>query len=501
MNPSFSKFKDSSTDCAICLAPLDECEVIELTCGHKWHLECLREQLEHAQPNSARRLLFSGCRCAKCGTFCDHPALQHLTRRADGLREKVDALIADQLQVDVPDVWNQQGTTSASNREALIDEGRRRYAFYLCNSCEEPYFGGTVECADQVEGELASQDRLCVACSPQSQRVCEDPLRHRGHLIWKCRYCCQPSSYVCYGSVHFCSSCHDRNSQRVQQLQRMGRNSVAPPALEPMACPGGSRCPFPKLHGQDRHQNGPSSSCEQVYQCVWCQSSPSRRPVSEQIPEGSTNLIINPHGREGLVGWQQLNPNMAWRVETSEIPVSSDITTNFVSSFVWCRMAQVVPLHRVVTDPSRVRLEVSARYMARTDCPSVFYLEAILIDSQQRRVHSMATPMLDAPQDYWERATLILEPSPGAHSLVMIVTGKDSRFWQGTFGSKVTDCSVRVLGSPEELQQIMREGVAPQAGVRQVGLNPQGDQRRRLLLNHLILPIICLLLFTWLVAF
>ena len=58
-------FQDESTECAICLGSLSdpEMEVVELTnCGHRWHLECLKEQLAQAQPNPAQRLVLTGCR-------------------------------------------------------------------------------------------------------------------------------------------------------------------------------------------------------------------------------------------------------------------------------------------------------------------------------------------------------------------------------------------------------------------------------------------------------
>jgi hypothetical protein len=65
---------------------------------------------------------------------------------------------------------------------------------------------------------------------------------------------------------------------------------------------------------------------------------------------------------------------------------------------------------------------------------------------------------LDAPADFWERTSLRLEPTPGAHEVVLVVYGKDRRFWQGPFGSKVADCSVRVLCSEEELDVLLLPG-------------------------------------------
>mmetsp|Transcript_30436 Transcript_30436/g.67445 ORF Transcript_30436/g.67445 Transcript_30436/m.67445 type:complete len:542 (-) Transcript_30436:780-2405(-) len=469
-----STFTDSSLDCAICLCPLDDdgesgsddvsdraSSTITLRCGHRWHLRCIEEQLQHAQPDTSRRILFSGCRCAKCGLFCDHPALRHLTRRTDTLRNRVDELITDQLSVDAASAWH---SADKRERKKLIDEGRRSYAFYLCASCNEPYFGGTVDCADQSQGELPAGegDRLCPACSPSSQLACRDPIRHRGYHVWKCRYCCNASSHICYGTVHFCDRCHDRNSDRVrEQGRRYGSRvnaSSGPPPLEAIKCPGGNACPYPKLEGQDHHLNGSACRCEQVYYCAWCRSMPlsARHGNNVILEEGSRNFISNPSGKFGTRHWQQLNPQMSWGVERSELSVDGTVRTNFVSSFQWCVMAQSVPLHRLVFDPSSVRIEVSAMYMARTDCPSVFRMEAILLDStRQREIRRRSTAALVAPADFWERASIVFEPTGGAHHVVMVVYGKDGSFWRGQFGSKVANCSVRILCAEDELEQIV----------------------------------------------
>jgi hypothetical protein len=37
----------------------------------------------------------------------------------------------------------------------------------------------------------------------------------------------------------------------------------------------------------------------------------------------------------------------------------------------------------------------------------------------------------------------------------MIVCGKDERFWQGNFGSKFCNASIRVLGTQEQLRDIL----------------------------------------------
>lgn len=358
-------FRDTSTECAICLGPLyndsqtwnnEGCgagvstmTTIELGCGHVWHLECIRQQLQHAQPTPAQRLLFSGCRCAKCGVFCDHEALHDLTRTTDVFRSQVDDLIAEQLQIDFPDVWRHASAASCTNRhenidddnnsknnrssalEALMEEGRRKYAFYLCGHCHQPYFGGTVECAEQDHREqTSSEDRLCPGCSTASHRQCRDPTDHRSSLVWKCRYCCSIATFVCYGTVHFCSACHSRSTKRTREQPR-NHNAGGPPKLEAIPCPGGEACTHPKLRGQTHHQNGDDVSCEQVYHCAVCQEMAltSGRPRGFQSfdfleESGSRNWVVNPHGADGVRGWfthsSRRFHSVSWSVEQSELP-------------------------------------------------------------------------------------------------------------------------------------------------------------------------------------
>jgi len=600
-------FQDTSTECAICLEPLDGVDyndddhpsnkraTITLSCGHRWHLECLKEQLELARPNSTKRLLFSGCQCAKCGTICEHKALEDYTRTTDALRLKVNDLLMEHLNNDVAslssnnDENKRETNISANNslllawkqvqyskdpqvKEKVLHDARKKYAFYLCSHCQEPYFGGTVECSDGMveEDDSIAEPRLCMACTPQI--VCRNPVEHLASIVWKCRYCCQPATHVCYGNVHFCHSCHDRNTQRVEQLhlwkqeQRYARRSgqdstILPPApLESIPCPGND-CPFPKpplssFSGTNNdnnnptfvavsnssssataeyHTNGSAPDCEQVYTCLICQSAVEE----QQEAQGSENLLINPSGQLGLQGWQQLNRRMSWQVEDSGWPLNRETTTNFVSSFETCVMSQVVDLGRLIPSVEATRfqtddfsVEVSARYQARTDCPSVFRLEAIAMDRNRRTLERLQTSVLDAPPDHWGKAKLILEHLrlEQASHVAIVITGKDRPFWNGNFGSKVADCSVRILwdrdrGNREEYDNDNGDGdvpgpnnenealvqnrePAPNGGhnalrlnrrVHQVHVGPAHQEgRRNWLLLDLILPVVCFVLFAWL---
>ena len=498
-------FVDDSTECSICLDSLQDPtrKVITLGCGHKWHLDCIVQQIKAGQmtaKNDDKRLLFHGIQCGKCNRIFredDHPDLpKDIVRKTEHLRSKVHVLI------DEHNLLEEIASTKLA-KEALYQQAMRKYAFYLCSHCKDPYFGGTIECADDLAGQSEAttklpETRLCPACAPQSQTICQNPTEHGKYLTWKCRYCCKPSTHVCYGNKHFCDDCHSKLSRG---------------PMKAIPCPGDS-CPYPKPpikdnnHNNDAntscskfHCNGSSQDCEQVYSCVICDSIGASNGIAHDpfaIEPGSRNFLVNPSGSDGLRGWTK-RTSMEWRIEQHsehtttppllQTPVLGSshrppITTNFVSTFRACIMEQEVDLTKVLrlgntsntAVPNVVRIEVSARYTGRTDCPSVFRLYATLNDGSvdwyrppwfQERV----TEVLDAPPGgYWERASLEFQldttqlDATWNHPVIKVtVIGRDDKFWQGNFGSKVADITVRVVGlNAEEMEALV---IPPQDAV------------------------------------
>lgn len=534
-SPERAAFVDASTECAICLEPFEEdiekaqgetqqqgCRrILTLNCGHKWHLSCLSDQIQTAQPVPGQRILFNGCQCAKCGMICDHPDLEHLTRTTDVLRDQVNALIEEQLALELPDVWKnaQQEQPSESHRSAhtslvhLLHDARRRYAFYLCSHCKQPYFGGTIECADALEPPTMSssaptEQRLCVACTPHSQILCQNPLAHARYIIWKCRFCCQPATHVCYGNTHFCNDCHDRNVERY----KVHPPSSRPHHIAPIPCPGPATCPYPLPPSSNSastevlqyHHNGPTVSSEQVYGCAWCQSNTTQRLVQHRRQAGSHNLLQNPSGASHLAGWTQRGRQMSWQVEPLEVPfedstaantAETTTTTNFVSSFLPCIMQQTIDLHRIIynnnndsqpprqsNSPSLLRFEVSARYMGRSDCPSIFQLQALILEDRSPTILAQASsPVLETPPDYWEMVELELPavPSNRARHVVVVVSGRDKKYWRGNYGSKVCDIQLRLLGTEEELQNWLISPERPtEANLQDLPVEPVEQQQQ-----------------------
>lgn len=169
-------------------------------------------------------------------------------------------------------------------------------------------------------------------------------------------------------------------------------------------------------------------------------------------------MLCNPRADRDMYGWRQSSSNSwsdaQWHTEQSQYPFLNRVPRNFVSGCDLCSMAQPVRLSRFVREPASAVVEVSARYMARWDCPSVFRLQAALLDARYGVLARFDSGVKEAPADYWDRVRHVFEPVAGVEWVIFAVHGKDSRFWAGSYGSKVTECCVRVLYD----QSVMDEG-------------------------------------------
>lgn len=431
--------------CAICLCPLTEQRSITLSCSHSWHLACIQEQLRQAAPSPSRRMVFNGIRCALCSSVCTHPELDAMVCTTAHVLHRVDELIREQAAADR--LHEDPAVTNPNSRfyQDVIGYGRFVYAFYICVLCRQPYFGGTVDCADATRFELPPDDQLCPSCSPRPNETCTDTT-HAPFHVWKCRFCCRRATFVCHGSTHLCDTCHSLDNPLEHRRRVRVQDRLNIPVTP---CPGRPECTEIMPVGEDHHRNGAESKCEQLLECAACISLPVGSRGLTLDERGSKNMLFNPNGASELRGWSPLLRHNAtehyrWASERSDHPFGS-CRTNFVSTFSWARMAQAVNLSNFVRDPGTAIIELSARIRSRADCPGLFRLEGALYDASMNELQWFCTDTIQAPPDCWDRVRHTFPPTAGAKFAVIAIHGKDNRFWAGRYGAKVTACSVRVL--------------------------------------------------------
>jgi len=449
-----SGFQSGSDECGICLEELRDAPCLRLACSHVWHADCLRQQLQFVKMDRSKRISFTGSGCGVCQRLCEHPLLEEVLAPVLGVKRKVEALAWEQIKVDNLEQNESVAGADAPYKGKPLEYALHSYTFYFCGQCDEPFFGGAAACAETVSGEreIAPSERVCSSCDARGGAPC-DLVDHRKAYIWKCRFCCSIATFVCYGGVHVCEACHSDGME-----QRMSGTRACTPC-DP------STCILPRRHAQLLHENGPGEHCEQVLVCSACFSNPSGSSASSQsrTRRCSPNLLRNNDGQHGLSGWQVVvNGGLGWAVERDQGGTAS----NFVSSSTWCVKRQVVDLKQVaraggaIDRGEAVEIEVSSQYMARTDCESVYALRAFLLDSQGAVLDQFASEVLPAPPDSWETVSHMFEPREGVVCVVFEHGGKDSRFWRGHYGSKVTSCCVRVVyGDTESDPQSTNDAV------------------------------------------
>jgi hypothetical protein len=70
----------------------------------------------------------------------------------------------------------------------------------------------------------------------------------------------------------------------------------------------------------------------------------------------------------------------------------------------------------------------------------------VIATGSNKKYSSISSYPLNSLVDFWEKASLILEPMEGLHQVTLVMNGKDSRFWRGEYGSKVCHCSIGCRG-------------------------------------------------------
>ena len=90
-----------------------------------------------------------------------------------------------------------------------------RCSFYECFKCKKPYFGGLIDCEQEMNAAeqrtTEKEDLMCQECMLSEMGVGVRKCEQHGieFVDWKCMYCCSIATYCCWGTNYFCGPCHD----------------------------------------------------------------------------------------------------------------------------------------------------------------------------------------------------------------------------------------------------------------------------------------------------
>uniref|UniRef100_A0AC35TMX7 B box-type domain-containing protein n=1 Tax=Rhabditophanes sp. KR3021 TaxID=114890 RepID=A0AC35TMX7_9BILA len=226
-----SKFNQDCDDlCTICFTDkLGAAPCIKLTCSHIFHFHCVQTVL--LKKWHGPRISFRFMKCPLCSLEIEHEALEGLLEESKKLIKDVQTKALMRFRYE----FSENELLKTSSEQQLIEIATEKYMYVLCFKCKRAYFGGDGACHAAVYGEGNSQipfnpeELVCGGCSDVlGGAVCT--VHGSDFMEFKCRYCCSVALFFCFGTTHFCVSCHT-------DFQRL----VGVPLSQLPQCPVGPR--------------------------------------------------------------------------------------------------------------------------------------------------------------------------------------------------------------------------------------------------------------------
>eukprot|EP00656_Telonema_subtile_P054326 TRINITY_DN8096_c0_g1_i4.p1 TRINITY_DN8096_c0_g1~~TRINITY_DN8096_c0_g1_i4.p1 ORF type:complete len:610 (-),score=158.24 TRINITY_DN8096_c0_g1_i4:132-1961(-) len=146
--------------CNVCwVSDLGSAPCTMLECGHIFHAQCVRGQLEKGY--SGARISFGHLGCPLCKAPMAHAWLEPLLRPGLELYEAVKDKASKRLEFEklADDPQIKANFDGDSVKFAL-----KKFAYYMCFKCNEPYFGGHRNCEDVEEDrEFDPTELVCLS--------------------------------------------------------------------------------------------------------------------------------------------------------------------------------------------------------------------------------------------------------------------------------------------------------------------------------------------------
>lgn len=203
--------QDGDDMCMICFTdPLASAPSVQLACGHVFHFHCCKTVLSKRWHGP--RITFSFSQCPICKADIAHGALAEILEPIVALKNDVRRKALMRLAYE-----GIKDTNSKDMAQYAMD----KYAYYVCCQCDKAYYGGEARCDAEIGENYNPKELVCGGCSDVSRaQMC--PKHGTDYLEYKCRYCCSVAVFFCFGTTHFCDTCHDD----FQKLTNIPKNKL-----------------------------------------------------------------------------------------------------------------------------------------------------------------------------------------------------------------------------------------------------------------------------------
>lgn len=200
--------------CGICYTEgLESAPCVELDCGHIIHHHCIVSQIEKKWIGPEINLKFIHCSfCNQELSTSNNKDIESILKPYKDLRDKMILMTKERVKFEGLDKDKRVLDPNDKYYNKPLEYGIDKILYYLCYKCKKPYFAGLKECGAQNDREHDPKDLICGSCGAlDGVAGVSDCSKHgKEYIEYKCKFCCEISSWFCWGTTHFCESCHVR---------------------------------------------------------------------------------------------------------------------------------------------------------------------------------------------------------------------------------------------------------------------------------------------------
>ncbi|XDV45747.1 hypothetical protein PO909_013789 [Leuciscus waleckii] len=181
------------------------------------------------------------------------------------------------------------------------------------------------------------------------------------------------------------------------------------------------------------------------------------------ITKKQRNLLKNPSADDGLQGWEnEQNGDGCWVTEENrKLFPDNTVTKCFSTSRRSCLKQQLIDLTKegysgAFLDQQQPHIKISDWYTPLSGCRSEYRICVELLDEKKKPIRTFQPYKVFFQQgdNYpWCQITHVFKDyGPGVRFISFTHGGKDTQFWAGCYGIRVTNSSVEICPAAERLR-------------------------------------------------
>ena len=201
---------------------LGEAPCIRVCDVHVFHGMCIKDYLERGWTTLNITFAFLGCPACKkdMNIPVKMPVLGSLFAKQMVKKNEITKFADSEARI--------AGLKASSRLKDPIDPYFNNWTefalasctFYECDVCKSPYFGGMNDCRQAMleERSTLKQHLRCKECLSKElgfgNASCDKKEHGDLYIDYKCRFCCNVATFVCYNLTHFCNECHTKATRQ-----------------------------------------------------------------------------------------------------------------------------------------------------------------------------------------------------------------------------------------------------------------------------------------------